>query len=116
MFDKISSWFSTAPDYGARLETNNFIENVIIERGSTGKEPHTLRIEFQQPVRVGNELVQLNVRSEDGTVVGGVPLKIGETGLPIPIEPDHTHVELVGINGDGQVVSTDRIEIRELSP
>ena len=114
MFDRISSWFSTAPDYDARLESNNFIENVIIEKGSTGEESHTLRIEFKKPVRVGNELAQLNIRNENGTIVGELPLKIGETGLPIPIEPSYTHLDLVGINKDGQVDSTDRIEIREL--
>lgn len=114
MFDRISNLFSINPDYEARLESNNFIKSATIERGSDGEKSHTLRIKFKQPVRDGNEIAQLNVRNENGTIVGELPLRIGETGLPMPIEPIHTSLDLVAINNDGQVDSTDHVTIREL--
>lgn len=105
--------FRSAPKYTAELQTNEFLEDLRLTEADHDDYALKLVLEFKETIGDGNSISHLHLRRE-GQVATRYQVHTGDETFSIGIKPSIGGFDLIAVDDEDQLVSTDEVEIRRV--
>lgn len=118
MFKRIRNALSSSPTtvWVAQVISSGFIVSSKVEPKQYPKKEetsHNLTLEFEEPVRDGNDVSHLNFKGDNGEITHQYELFSGQESLTLNLNPRQAETEIVTVTTGDEVRDTSILKLWE---